>query len=359
LDRVVGPDELATRTSSTADIRRRAREVGARYAVVGQVSMRDGVRVASAKLFDTRTSIGETLWADEVPTSSAPGVGRLVAGIYEEIIVSDKALARAVPPASEHVAEAVLYAQQQYGRASNDADKEAAKSSLREVMRLHPDYPPAAAGLALMYFYEAWWVHDNNAPPLLQEADGLAAEALSLVPGYSEAWTVRVGSLLRQKKHEVAVSAADEALAANPYYTSLIALRGRALLYLGRIDEAERAFGASVAMNPRSRMVGELFVRQCEALLYLGRYQDAIASCERAEAAGESWEKYLYLTALYSNIESDGSQAKRYKEKLLAMRPHQSIFELRFRRLSYNSNYLFRQEEHLYPGLRKAGIPEY
>ena len=101
-----------------------------------------------------------------------------------------------------------------------------------------------------------------------------------------------------------------------------------------------------------------LFVR-CQACMALGRYDDAVAACEKTASLDEySWFTYVYLVAAYGQ-QGDTAKAAAEKVKRLRQRPGFSIayFEALRRRSSVPA---FRQqtETYLYAGLRRAGIPE-
>ena len=55
---------------------------------------------------------------------------------------------------------------------------------------------------------------------------------------------------LKQRDAQAALKAAEEAEALNPGFYQNAALRGRALLALGRRDEAKLAFSAAIAAHP-------------------------------------------------------------------------------------------------------------
>jgi tetratricopeptide (TPR) repeat protein len=96
----------------------------------------------------------------------------------------------------------------------------------------------------------------------------------------------------------------------------------------------------------------------CRAFLSLGRYAEAIQSCERAMATDESLFVHIYLTAAYAQ-NGDLARAADAKARLLRLSPG-----LTLETLTMHSNkpdvQRFREQwdKHITAGLRKAGIPE-
>ena len=96
---------------------------------------------------------------------------------------------------------------------------------------------------------------------------------------------------------------------------------------------------------------------RCRACMALGRYDEAIAACERGVALDDWWLPHLYLIAGYA-LEGDTGKAAAEKAALLQLRPNTSIAD--FKNLYWSDNPAFVQqtETHLLAGLRKAGLPE-
>ena len=91
--------------------------------------------------------------------------------------------------------------------------------------------------------------------------------------------------------------------------------------------------------------------------LRLGRYEDAIADCEKALANQQSWFAHALLAAAYAQTgKLDSAAAER--DRVLHLRSWFSIADEKANELSDNPAYLQQTEMHYYAGLRKAGVPE-
>jgi hypothetical protein len=89
----------------------------------------------------------------------------------------------------------------------------------------------------------------------------------------------------------------------------------------------------------------------------MGRYDEAIAACEKDVALDNWWLPHLYLAAGYA-LKGDTSRAAAEKAALLELRPGTSIADFKELYWSDNPAFLQQTEAHLLTGLRKAGFPE-
>jgi hypothetical protein len=89
----------------------------------------------------------------------------------------------------------------------------------------------------------------------------------------------------------------------------------------------------------------------------LGRYNEAIAACEKSVGELDWWMPHLYLIAAYTHT-GEAAKAAAEKTKLLKLRPGNSIADFKALRLSNDPAFLQQTETHLFADLRKAGIPE-
>jgi hypothetical protein len=96
----------------------------------------------------------------------------------------------------------------------------------------------------------------------------------------------------------------------------------------------------------------------CRGNLMLGRYDEAVPACEKAAALDYgSWQNQLQLVAAYAQ-HGDVTKAAVAKAELLKPQPRYTIEIDRARLFCDHPEFVKQVETHLYPGLRKAGIPE-
>ena len=129
----------------------------------------------------------------------------------------------------------------------------------------------------------------------------------------------------------------------------------------GRLEEALAAVEQTLTLKPPAGHTDWLFLCRCRASLGLGRYDDAIAACEKSTSSGDSWpgslSPHIFLVAAYA-LRGNDDRAHAEKTKLLTQRPGFSIAGFKAARISNVPAYMQQIEAHLYAGLRKAGIAE-
>ena len=113
----------------------------------------------------------------------------------------------------------------------------------------------------------------------------------------------------------------------------------------------------ALALDPRDPGRSVYLQYQCRAYLVLGRYDDAIASCEKSIALESWWLRYLFLVAAYAQ-KGDYEKSAAAKAELMRLYPGLTIASHRRHEVTNVPLALEQTETHFYAGLRKAGIPE-
>ena len=68
---------------------------------------------------------------------------------------------------------------------------------------------------------------------------------------------------------------------------------------MGKADQTLRIAEEAVARDPTLDMNPNFRHNQCYAQLLLGRFEEAVTSCEKSAAVGDDWWPYLFLTVAY------------------------------------------------------------
>jgi tetratricopeptide (TPR) repeat protein len=123
----------------------------------------------------------------------------------------------------------------------------------------------------------------------------------------------------------------------------------------GRAAEAESIQLRAIAMDPPGGAFE--FRHLCIVRLLLGRYDEAVEACEKAGGLDNWYEDQLWLIAAYAQ-RGDLAKAARAMSVLRQQQPGLTIENSLIRAMSDNPTYVRQLETHVYPGLRKAGIPE-
>jgi adenylate cyclase len=369
---VVSHSVATTYKGKAIDARAIGRELNVRYLVQGEVRRAAGERmIVNAQLVDTGNATqvwSDTLEAD--PTHTMQGSSALVSLLKVQVrrALAENEYRRASAPLSPGASamDIALHAHAVYNQDPCDTVADCEKGMLQarkefeRALRLDPNLVKAmvfwADTLDDQLQLDLHADHDR----LVRELDEMTNRAVTTDPNDPNAWFMRALALSWQWRWQAALEATtrmNNLVTASPWP---FFQRARILLNTGRAEEALAWIDKALALDPRSldqSLTRKALNVRCRAHQAIGRYDDAIADCEKSVALADYWNKHLYLVAAYAQ-KGETAKAEAEKKILLKQQPGMTITDLKAQRLSNDPVYLQQIETHLYAGLRKAGIPE-
>lgn len=196
-----------------------------------------------------------------------------------------------------------------------------------------------------------------NYGALDKASDELSLRAVRADRNDSRAWRIRSLSLVKQGQWDGALEAIAEALRIDPYGDDALFDKAYILIATGRSAEALPILDQLIALSPRSPSLAYFHHHKCFANMHLGRYEQAVAACEKARALDDYWFFHFRLMAAYA-LSGDMAKAMQAKAEVLKRQPTISIARLRAMRASDHPVFLREREATFITGMRKAGIPE-
>jgi tetratricopeptide (TPR) repeat protein len=129
------------------------------------------------------------------------------------------------------------------------------------------------------------------------------------------------------------------------------------LIWMGRPEDALQAADRAADLVIGSSAPAERM--RCRAYISLGRFKDAIESCERSASQDDFWTVHVYLACAYAQVD-DIRRAAAERERVLQHRPDFSVdwFRRLSRQFSDDPAHWLQWEQNLGPGLRKAGFAD-
>ena len=194
---------------------------------------------------------------------------------------------------------------------------------------------------------------------IVAQMDDLSRRAVAIDDKYGAAWYARSLALYRQGRLEAALEANANSIRIDPTRLAPVSQRAWLMLYTGRAAEALALINEALGRAPTNAFETAFALQtRCAIQLWLGRYEDAIADCQKALANQDSWFEHALLAAAYAQMgQLDLAGAER--DRLLRLRSWFSIADEKAGEVSDDPTYLQQTEAHYYAGLRKAGIPEH
>ncbi len=347
---------------ATVPFRQAARLAGARYVVEGDLQAAAPQRALGLRLIASNG--GAQVWAGKADLPDAlatPAAQAAVRKVIDRVAyaVGDAEVKRVLPKpvgqldAMEKVVRA--YGVLSQGRSVQLADE--GRKLLEEAQRLEPTLLPVFWMMEwpLGMRFELDPQADRNT--FINEMDKFSMQAATLDPDNWMAWAGRSTALLLLGRWNAALEASDRAIRMDPYSARPVNARAELLSRMGRPAEALPLTEKAAALNgtPSS---GTLVVA-CEAHLLLGAYDKAIALCERASGLNPDDHATLALLAAAQANRGDIKQAQLTLQAMLKIAPGRTIAQLHAKRESEHPEYLKLLHDHVYAGLRKAGLAEH
>jgi TolB-like protein/cytochrome c-type biogenesis protein CcmH/NrfG len=337
------------------DVKRIARELGARFVVEGSVR-RSGSRVRiTAQLIDAADD--RHLWAERFDRDVTDlfdvqdrVVQAIAAGVAGRVEVAEQDRVSRMRPESMAAYDCLLRGMA-HSRSIDAKETEVARQWFERALQHDPIYAPALALLALCACRES---EGERSIETLDQAIELASRAVALDPNdaltHSVLGSVHLAGLSRgHGSISVATQEMETALRLNPNDADYMIRRAMLHTYSGKPELAIRLIDAADRLNP---IVPDWYLsNRGFALFGLHRCEEAAAAFMRVTRPAR-WDHY-YLAAAYAHL-GKLTEARRQIEKALECAPFLTLDGItRGEWYTEESDLAY-----LLDGLRKAGLPE-
>lgn len=341
------------------DVRQVGRELGVRYVVEGSVRrVGDKVRI-TAQLVETES--GNHIWSDKVNGTVEDlfdlqdNMAALVASAIQPSIRQAE-IERALSKRPDTLAayDLVMRAMPQLWAHQPAANREAIVL-LQQALALEPNYGLAAALVGWAHGQQIAYNWTDDIPGERREAQKAIERASETAIGNPTAMTA-LASAIMQTGGDVARAKdlAERALVLDPNHAWAWLRKGYGLVYLGRPDDAIKAFQASLRLSPMDPFAFNMLFGTALAHFAADRPQEAVEFASRAiaERPGLSWP-FRDLASYYAAL-GDMTAATAALDKFRAGRPGIDLAtirdSLRFMHPDLLDKYI--------GGLAKAGLQE-
>jgi len=245
--------------------------------------------------------------------------------------------------------EYVLRGREFLSHPSRDKNDEAADLFQRAI-DLDPNYAAAYAALGGSHFEAVVSGWTEFREDELDQAETLAQKALALDPSTTSAYRLLAIINMYKRRYDLALGQIDRALEINPSEAEIYSQRGIILVWAGRAAEALPWLEGALRFDRAHALTSQ---NLCFAYFFLGRYADAVESCDRAlsrtPSRGIQLQAHPFLAATYAEM---GRNQEAEGERMIVL--HLAPF--------FNSQIFAGQigtqeaRDRLLEGLRKAGF---
>jgi len=341
------------------DARTVGRALNVRYLVDGELRRSSGGFVITLQLIEAESAAQAWSRRFELPSIAAGDdlaavSRRLVPQLRAALYDSEDRRAAANPGRSGGARDLVARARGISGSGTLASVREAGKL-LDEAIALEPEFVPALNARVWNLIVESELDPRADIERIHERMDELSARAVTLDDDDAFAWMTRGIALGARGRFEAALSANEHSRELDPTRKATLMWRAYTVLVSGDPDQALAILRGAREAFP-DEVAFELRIA-CWAKLQLGRYDDAIALCEKAAGMDTWYFDHLLLAAAYGN-KGDAARAAAARTELEKLEPGFSIEVLKARRYSDRPAYIEQAERHLYPGLRLAGVPD-
>jgi adenylate cyclase len=259
------------------------RDLRVRYVLEGSVR-RSGDRVrVTAQLIEAATSAH--LWAErydranvDIFTLQDEITERIVATLVSNIERGIIEQSRRKPPESFDAYELYLHGREQRNASRLDAFV-AAEAQFERAVTLDPNFASAHAEIAyIQYVFVTWRWAPEQRDAQLHKGFASARRALALEASLPLANRVLGMLHLRAREYVDAVAWTQRAVALNPGEAESYAWLANVLSYVGRSAEALEQLAHATRLDPLHPPLWDFYIGR--ALLHLGRYDEAVASLD-------------------------------------------------------------------------------
>jgi TolB-like protein/class 3 adenylate cyclase len=365
LSRISGSFVIARNTAFTykgkhVDVKQIGRELSVRYVLEGSVQ-RGGNRMrVNVQLIDAET--GNHLWAERFDKPVADLfdlqdeiVSRLANQLNTELVAAEALRAEHAPTPDAMDVTFRAWALHNRGNATMTQ----ARTLFHDALTLDPANVEALAGLALTSSRMVLWQTARNPDELLAEGENAVARALALAPRHAVSLFALGEICTLSKRRAEAISAFEQAIAANPNLAGAHAYMGLAKAASGlQLEDVEGHITHAFRLSPRDTSASFWCNVAGGANSFLSRYEEAESWFRRALEFDRNYANaYFYLAAILVEQGRIAEAQKLVKDGLAmnpafsAARAHANLVAL------WDNPALLARLDRFHDDMRKAGAP--
>jgi adenylate cyclase len=344
-----------------ADVRQIGRELGVRYVLEGSVRRSgDRIRIA-AQLIDAAT--GAHRWADrydremrDVFAAQNEVVRTIVAILAAQVNKAEAERTFLKPPASWQAYDYYMRAADLFNSFWSSLqvrDLHNISALLEHALQVDPHYGRAYALLSGIHL-TAWTnpLDDNYLNPIaIDRAHELALKAVQLEPNLPQAHAYLGSVLVHKREHEASVAEFERATALNPNFTDWYT--AAALVYAGESAKAIDVGKTYMRLDPFYPALAPGYVGF--AYHMLKEYSAAVPLLRECVLRAPNLRGgHILLAATYARL-GQVESARKEADEVLRIQPAYTINRSQRPLSAFKAT---ADAEHLFDGLRMAGLPE-
>jgi Tfp pilus assembly protein PilF len=226
-------------------------------------------------------------------------------------------------------------------------------------LALDPNNLDALLGVGRADFEVGAAFLSDDRPARLASAEATMGKVLSLRPNDARAHEILGQAQVQTKRTAPGIAEFERALALDPNLAAAHGDIGLAKIFIGRADETEAHVTEALRLSPHDSFAWCWLQFAGGAKLTLGADEEAVARLRRSIEINRTFPlAHFFLAAALANL---GKQEEAQSEVKagLALDPGFSIRRFRIGSEAASDNPIFlAQNERLYEGMRKAGVPE-
>jgi adenylate cyclase len=360
---VASTSSVASYKGRSIDPRTAGRELNVRQLVEGDVRTAADKVTVTVRLIDAGTgtqawNVQRELTKSQVAEGPTELAAWLATRMRANLRTTEQQRAARVPMAEATPLDLLLRSDAEFEKDPTLKGAIEARRLLDEALRRDPEFVPAMVAHADYDLGELEFTADRErSERLLREAEALTTRAVALAPADAAVWNTRTRVFAAQQRWEPALEANAVSMKLDPTNSNYFTTRALLFLFSGQAASALPLTDKAIALDPMNASWARLI--ECHVYLLLARMDDAIASCEKSIGQFDEWPVYVYLTAAYAQ-KGNAEKAASTMAELVKRRPDATIDGFRALYVALSNQPVFRQqtEEHVFGGLRKAGLPE-
>jgi class 3 adenylate cyclase/TolB-like protein/Flp pilus assembly protein TadD len=345
------------------------KELGVRYALEGSVQPSGDRMRVNAQLIDAES--GAHLWAEQLDTPRADLlqmqdaiVTHLAYAINFQLVQAEGARVKRTPVANRDAEDLALQCAAGAWKAGGiGKEADTAFALCEQALTIDPNNVQALIQLGWKFFMPAVIGVSSDPKGDFERADKLVSKALALDPDYTWPHNMK-GDILRAQGHlEEAVPENERALALDPSNVVAAGDLGFDYELLGEFDKSIEYFDKAIRASPHDPSLAYWYASKAAATFALKKYDQAIELARHAIAVNGDYVPWAH-TFLVAALALTGhdAQAREALQRYLALPSAGPLKTIAAWKAHHESQHgdprWVEEQERMYDGLRKAGMPE-